>query len=117
MALQKIELTFVTSSEKEAKALESLLQNLALQRGDVEVTEVFLDSTNALVTRDQIVTAVLTFSLNVAAGVLGNVVYNAFIASPTSQCVANEMPLTARDAQDPITLEAKLRTAAVAKAP
>jgi len=78
-ALQTIELTFVTSSEAKAKALEALLQKLAAQGGDVEVAEVFLDSTNALVTREQVVTAVLTFSLNVAAGVLGNVIYNAFL--------------------------------------
>lgn len=112
-AVQTVELTFVTSSESEAKALEGLLQALAAQRGDVEVSEVFLDSTNALVTREQVVTAVLTFSLNVTAGALGNVVYNAFQASPSAQCVANETPLTAKDAQDKAALEAKLRAAAV----
>lgn len=114
-ATQTIELTFVTSSEVEAKALEALLQKLAAQGGEVEVADVFLDSTNALVTREQVVTAVLTFSLNVAAGVLGNVIYNAFQASPSAQCVANETPLTAKDAQDKAAVEAKLRAAAVPK--
>ena len=115
-AVQTIELTFVTSNEAEAKALEALLQKLAAQGGDVEVDDVFLDSTNALVTREQVVTAVLTFSLNVAAGALGNVVYNAFQACPSAQCVANETPLTAKDAQDKAAIEAKLRAAAIPKA-
>jgi len=115
-AVQTIELTFVTSSEAEAKALEALLQNLAAQRGDVEVSEVFLDSTNALVTREQVVTAVLSFSLSVTAGVLGNVIYNAFQASPSALCVANETPLTAEDAQNKAAVEAKLLAAAVPKA-
>lgn len=115
-AVQTVELTFVTSRESEARALESLLQAMATERGDVEVSEVFLDSTNALVTRDQVITAVLTFSLNVSAGALGNVVYNAFQASPSAQCVANETPLSAKDAQDKAVLDAKLRAAARPKA-
>ena len=115
-ALQTVELTFVTSNETEAKALEAMLKQLVTQGGDVEVSEVFLDSTNALVTREQVVTAVLTLSLNVTGGVLANIVCNAFQASPSAQCVANEMPLTAKDAQDKAALDAKLRAAATPKA-
>jgi len=109
---QIIDLTFVTSSAQEADALLAVLRDLAKDAGPLAVSEVFSDSSAGAVSREIIVVAVLTFSLDVAVGVVGNAVYDALVASPSAQCVANETPLSIKDAQDKAQLEAKLRAAA-----
>ena len=108
--LQTLELVFVTSVKSEAEGLVRQLRALTSASGEVTLSKLDVDEAVGAVTSDKIITAVLAFSLNIAAGALGNVVYNAFQASPSVHCVAGETPLNRTD--DMAALEAKLRAAA-----
>ena len=107
---QMVEFSFMTSSATEAEALIAALRGIK-QEG-ISFEDIDCASELSAVKGDKIVTAVLLFSLNVANGVIGNAVYDALKASPSAKCVANDIALTAKDAEDKAQLEEKLRAAA-----
>ena len=111
-SIQTIELVFIVPVGSEADALIGQLRSLMAGAAPVSVAELAVDDALGAVASEKIISAVLAFSLNVAAGVLGNVVYNLLQSHPNAQCVAGETPLQQENTQDPTILEAKLRAAA-----
>lgn len=103
-----LELIFVTSNGAETDALVNQIQTLSDSVAALRLAELVVEDALGAVTNEKIITAVLTFSLNVAAGVLGNVVYNLLQDHTDVQCVAGEHPITPEDFNDLPTLEAKL---------
>jgi len=107
---QMLEFSFMTSSDSEAESLLAVLRGM--KQDGISFEDIDCASELSAVKSDKIVTAVLLFSLNVANGVIGNAVYDALKASPSVKCVANDIALTAKDAEDKAQLEEKLKAAA-----
>ena len=108
-----IELVFVTSDTLQANALRRHLESLCVDGGAISVSDVGAEDVPGAASRECIVTALVSFSLNVAAGVVGTVLYDAFLQAPHASCTANDAPVERDDRKSPDALDIRLRALAL----
>ncbi len=96
----------------DAKALLDYLQTLGASVGALEVENLSTAPVLGAVKGQRVISFVLAFSQGVAAGVVGNAVYEALKSATGAQCVIAGEPVDKATAADKATLEAKIKSSA-----
>jgi hypothetical protein len=108
---QSVEIVVVCPNQ-EADALLSYLHGLTDPGGEVVVEGILVKATTAAFKSEKIVSFVLSFTVGVANGVVGNALYDALKSAPTAQCMVVRDPLSREVARDAQALDDKLHSAA-----
>lgn len=106
-----VQVVFVAPSDSDAKAVIAVLQALP------GLASLSVNDAPGAVSGQKIIAAVITFSLNVGAGVVGNAIYGALHNSPAVQCVVGETALSKEEASNAAKLGARIQTEAKETAP
>lgn len=111
---QSIPLTFVTDSTAEADAIVAALRAFAASPDSLGAVLDDLDIQNppGAVNTEKIIAVVLTVSINLSYGVVGNFIYDALKDKPHAECVVGTKPLSDTAARDPSAIESAVREAA-----
>lgn len=112
--LQSIPLTFVTDNPAEADAIVAALRAFAASPVSLGAVLDDLDIQHppGAVSTEKIVAVVLTVSINLSYGVVGNFIYDALKDKPNAECVVGKKPLSAAATQDRAAIESAVREAA-----
>lgn len=109
---QAVEMVFVCSVAEEAEALLAYLRTLNGPACPIVVDNLAVDTSIGAFKNEKVISFVLSFSLNAAAGVVGNTVYNALTAAPSATCVVGGEAVDKKAASNKAEIEAKVRSAA-----
>lgn len=101
----------IVCSAGEADALLDKLK-LVSSDGDVAVEDLSVEQSMGMVKGEKVIAFALSFSVSVAAGVVGNKVYAVLTAAPAAQCVVEREALPPAVTKDQNALDAKIRSAA-----
>lgn len=112
-----VELVFLAPSKEVADALIGQLRLLTSDASPVDLRELVVNEAMGTVSSKKIISVVLSFALNVSAGVAGNAIYSALKSNPSVTCVVGETPLTKEDVAEQGKLEQIIRTAAKPASP
>lgn len=107
---QVVEFVIVCPAQ-EADALLLKLASLS-HEGDVTFEDVSVESPIGAFKGEKVVAFAISFSVSVAAGVVGNKVYDALTSVPSAQCVLEREALPPAVVKDKNALETKIRSAA-----